>query len=506
MYLKVIVVSFLLLLLGAVVGFLGFPLVFEELVRRNVHLKPGSETRQLWQHLPFPLSFRIYVFNVTNAREIEQGGRPQLQELGPLVFDEWKDKYDVPDIEEQDAISFKMRNTFQFRPNLGLSGKELVTMPHPLLQFMILAQLGQSAEQQAGIALGLLELLKPQSAFITATLMELFFDGFDINCQQEHPAAQAICQQFQAGAVPCAMAVNATHYKFSLLGAAMESVTYLLPLQGNHTNAGEFKVSRSRLHKSSVGRVLAFNGAQQLEVWPDANATSSCNRLRGTDGTIFPPYMRPKHGLWSFSAQLCRSLTPKWTGSTRYHKLPAQRYELSFGSAKLEPDLHCFCTDFPTDCPADGTMDLMRCNGLPFVASLPHFHLADEKLLQHIEGLTPSADKHASVVIFEQLSGTVLSAHNRLQFSLQVQPVQHVLAMSQLRALTMPLFWIEESLQLDESITKILHKKIYVVLNANNVFRWLAIGLGSLGCALGGLFLHLSRSDAKRVGVSESSA
>lgn len=34
MYVQVIIVSFMLLLLGALVGFLGFPLLFEELVQR----------------------------------------------------------------------------------------------------------------------------------------------------------------------------------------------------------------------------------------------------------------------------------------------------------------------------------------------------------------------------------------------------------------------------------------------------------------------------------------
>lgn len=34
MYLQVLIVSFVLVLLGALVGFLGFPLLFEELVKR----------------------------------------------------------------------------------------------------------------------------------------------------------------------------------------------------------------------------------------------------------------------------------------------------------------------------------------------------------------------------------------------------------------------------------------------------------------------------------------
>lgn len=85
---------------------------------------------------------------------------------------------------------------------------------------MAIANLGQPNETQAAVAIGLDLIFKPHSAFITATFMELFFEGIWVDCDQEHPAAQAICQQFQVGAVPGAVAINATHYKFSLMGAA----------------------------------------------------------------------------------------------------------------------------------------------------------------------------------------------------------------------------------------------------------------------------------------------
>lgn len=87
---------------------------------------------------------------------------------------------------------------------------------------MTIANLEQPAETQAAVALGLDIIFKPQSAFITAKFKDLFYDGIDVNCDQKHAAAQAICQQFQAGAVPGALPVNATHYKFSLMGAASQ--------------------------------------------------------------------------------------------------------------------------------------------------------------------------------------------------------------------------------------------------------------------------------------------
>lgn len=55
-------------------------------------------------------------------------------QLTKMIFREWKDKYDIADIEAEDAVEFNMRNTFILRPDLGLSGEEIVTMPHPLIQ------------------------------------------------------------------------------------------------------------------------------------------------------------------------------------------------------------------------------------------------------------------------------------------------------------------------------------------------------------------------------------
>lgn len=48
---------------------------------------------------------------------------------------EWKEKTDLVDNEEEDTVSFDMKNTFIFRPDLtkGLTGNEVVTIPHLLI-------------------------------------------------------------------------------------------------------------------------------------------------------------------------------------------------------------------------------------------------------------------------------------------------------------------------------------------------------------------------------------
>lgn len=43
--------------------------------------------RPLFEHIPFPLTFKVYVFNVTNGDDIVQGAKPKVEEIGPYVFE-----------------------------------------------------------------------------------------------------------------------------------------------------------------------------------------------------------------------------------------------------------------------------------------------------------------------------------------------------------------------------------------------------------------------------------
>lgn len=49
-------------------------LFFLSLLKELV-LKPGTELRELWTKAPFPLTFKVYVFNITNPQEVTDGGK-----------------------------------------------------------------------------------------------------------------------------------------------------------------------------------------------------------------------------------------------------------------------------------------------------------------------------------------------------------------------------------------------------------------------------------------------
>jgi hypothetical protein len=41
-------------------------------------LKPESEVRKLWEKAPFAVTFKVYIFNVTNPDVVVRGGKVSL--------------------------------------------------------------------------------------------------------------------------------------------------------------------------------------------------------------------------------------------------------------------------------------------------------------------------------------------------------------------------------------------------------------------------------------------
>lgn len=59
-----------------------------------------------------------------------------------VQFREYKDKIDIVDDKEEDTMEYDYRNTYVYRPEMngpGLTGDEIVTIPHPLILGMALA-------------------------------------------------------------------------------------------------------------------------------------------------------------------------------------------------------------------------------------------------------------------------------------------------------------------------------------------------------------------------------
>lgn len=72
---------------------------------------------------------------------------------------------------------------------------------------------------------------------------------------------------------------------------------------------------------------------------------------------------------------------------------------------------------------------------------------------------TEASNKNTS---FLQMTGTPLSAAKRLQFNLEIVPVDGVPIMKDLQPMLYPLFWVEESVHLNRTWTAMLKNQLFL--------------------------------------------
>ncbi|CAH1963590.1 unnamed protein product [Acanthoscelides obtectus] len=444
-------------------GFVIFPKVLHSQVKGMVNLGPGTDIRGMFLTIPFALTFKVYLFNITNPTDVQYfGAKPIVKQVGPFCYEEWKKKVKVEDSVAEDTISYNPVDTFLKANWTGCkSGQLEVTIPHP----MILGVVNTVLRQKPG-ALNLINKAirsiynNPTSIFLTAKADDILFDGVTINCAVTDFAGKALCAQLKQEAG--LRHISEDELAFSLLGPK------------NATEGKRIKAYRGTKNSRDVGKIVEYDNAATMSAWP----TDECNVIDGTDGTIFPPFLEQDDGIVSFAPDLCRSLKAYYVKPAKYDGIPVGEYTADLGDASTNEDEKCYCYTDDT-CLKKGLMDLYKCSGVPVYASLPHFLDTDESYLKGVQGLKPNKTEHEIRILFESFSGSPLFARKRLQFNMPLEPVPKLELFKNFTETVVPMFWIEEGVELNSTLTKPL-KMLFMLKSVVNVTKYLVI-LGALG-------------------------
>lgn len=397
----------------------------------------------MWEDPPISPHLKVYFFNLTNPEVVFNGmGKPVLAEIGPYTYTQKWIKQNIT-WHQNGTISYRTRKIFTFNSSLSCSTcndeiDKVTTVNVPALAAYYqlrddmwdaghIAYIKRYGEQGA-LQLYLNHLgYKP---WLTKNVRDIMW-GYD---EPLFHAAQKL------------MPKPPPFTDFALFINKNTSKEELMPLYTMYTGAG---------NPYKLATIHSWNWKTEMDFWN----TSSCNKVRGSDGAAFNPYIEEQDTLWFFNDKMCRALPLVYSKKVNHKGLPGLRFqprEDVFMSAESYPENSCYAG--PEYEVGNGVFDVRVCQeDAPIVLSWPHFLGAEEKYSNGVEGLNPDPEKHGFWFDIQKVTGTTLSAKARVQINMKVNRIVAFEAMKKVNNVLIPILWFEEGIdELGDDIIDVL--------------------------------------------------
>ncbi|XP_026331720.1 sensory neuron membrane protein 2-like [Hyposmocoma kahamanoa] len=301
----------------------------------NIQIESSSQMFDKWKKMPVPLDFKIYVFNVTNRDEINNGEQPKLAEVGPYVYKEYREKT-ILGYGPNDTVKYMLKKKFHFAANESGSLSEdddvIVINLSYMAALLAVNDMMPSLVGMANEALGefFFNLTDP---FLHVKVKDLFFNGIYLNCESENFTLALICGKIKADMPPTMRpSEDEKGFYFSMFSHL------------NRTDTGPYEMIRGTDNVYDLGHIVSYKGKKVMNQWGD----KYCGMLNGSDSTIFPPINPndvPKR-LYSFEPDICRSLYASLVGKRNIFNISSYYYEISesaLAAKSAVPANKCFC-------------------------------------------------------------------------------------------------------------------------------------------------------------------
>ncbi|KAJ0013015.1 hypothetical protein NQD34_017349 [Periophthalmus magnuspinnatus] len=429
-----------------------FRTVMHNRLKKEIVLVEGSRVFESWKRPPPPVYMEFFFFNITNVEAVLTGAKPQVTQVGPYTYREYRYKDNVSMVENGTKVSAYNTKSFVFLrdKSVGDPTEDNITTVN-IPAWAVMNKLKGNFWKASMVSVWMNSI--GAGFFTTRSVNELLW-GY------EDPLLA----------------------RLSVISPDVDKIFGLM-VNKNGTNDGEFVFHTGEENYLDYGRVVTWKGQSALTFW----TTNQSNIINGSDGSAFHPLIDKNERIYIFTPDLCRTIYMEFEKDVEVRGIPAYRFtppRSVLASKEENPDNEGFCVS-PQECLGTGLLKVSPCRkGAPVVASFPHFYLADEKYVAAVEGLSPERVHHQTFLDLNPTTGVIVRANKRAQVNILIGRVG---GFPKTRVFTnetiMPVMFLNESVEIDEASAGRVHKLLLIVTVVSN-FPLIIVALGAIMLAV----------------------
>ncbi|KAG8196569.1 hypothetical protein JTE90_003582 [Oedothorax gibbosus] len=464
----VFVLGFLgvLLLVVGIVALSLFPIIMKAKIQENMVLEDGKENYEKWKETPIPVTFKVFLFNITNPEEVIAGGKPNVKDIGPFTYEQYRSKDVLSFNHTLKTVTYDDKKRYHFLPNKSAPlDSRIYNINLPLQGILMFAK--KAAGSYSSSVISMLEGILfnyNEKVFYNRTAEELLFQGYHVQLIQD----------------------------LTDIASAFITIPQILPnntfgfLYGkNNSGDGIFEVFTGADDIGHYSQIYKWKNMSRIPFWNN----QYCNMMNGTDGSQFPPPITKKDILYVYTPELCRSVSLEFEKDVNVKGIPAFRFvtpESLFASPLVNPDNLCYCTE-PAFCELSGILDVSPCReGLKLAVTGPHFFQGHKFIKERVSGLNPSREQHETYVDIEPTTGLVLRASRKLQMNFIFKPNKDMEELKSVAMSVVPLLWVIEEAEITDEVAALFTAKVRTPVTVAKSVLTACIVLGILWIVIAG--------------------
>ncbi|TMS07940.1 lysosome membrane protein 2 isoform X1 [Larimichthys crocea] len=457
------------LLLVAGIGLLlshAFRTLMQERLKKEIVLVEGSRVFESWKKPPPPVYMEFFFFNFTNMDMFFQGAKPEVEQVGPYTYREYRYKDNVSMMENGSKVVAYNTKSFVFvrEKSVGDPTVDIITTVN-IPAWAVMTKVKGSFWRSNMVSIWMSSL--GSGLFTTRTVDELLW-GYEDPLLTRVASSQKDVE-----------------------------TTFGLMYKKNGTHNGEFVYHTGQENYLDYGRVETWQGQSRLTFW----TSNQSNSINGSDGSAFHPLLKKDERIYIFTPDLCRSIYMEFEKDVEVKGIPAYRFtppRSVLASKEENPANEGFCVS-PQECLGTGLLKVSPCRrGAPVVASFPHFHLGDSKYVDAVKGMSPQWEDHQTFLDLNPTTGVIVRANKRAQINILISRVIGFPKTKGLNDTVFPVMFLNESVVIDDASAARVQKLLLIVTLVSN-FPLIIVGLGALMLAIFIVLLIRARKQKNEV-------